>query len=34
MLVEKGCSLVSATNDVKLVSAGLDSFKETFAALW
>jgi len=34
MLVEKGCTLISATNDVKLVAGGLDAFKESYAALW
>ena len=34
MLVEKGCTLISATNDVKLVAGGLDAFKENYAALW
>jgi 2-dehydro-3-deoxyglucarate aldolase/4-hydroxy-2-oxoheptanedioate aldolase len=34
LLVEKGCTLISATNDVKLVSAGLDAFKQSYAALW
>ena len=33
MLVEKGCTLISATNDVKLVSAGLEAFKQNFSAL-
>lgn len=33
-LVEKGCSLISPTNDVKLVSAGLDATRHQFADLW
>jgi len=34
ILVEKGCALISPTNDVKLVTSGLASVKEEFAALW
>lgn len=34
MLVEKGCTLISPTNDVKLVSAGLARVKEEYAGLW
>jgi len=34
MLVEKGCTLISPTNDVKLVTSGLASVKTDFAALW
>jgi len=34
LLVEKGCTLVTPTNDVKLVSAGLATVKERFAAVW
>jgi 2-dehydro-3-deoxyglucarate aldolase/4-hydroxy-2-oxoheptanedioate aldolase len=34
ILVEKGCALISATNDVKLVTSGLDAFKEAYAAIW
>lgn len=30
MLIEKGCTLISATNDVKLVSFGLEAYRETF----
>ena len=31
---EKGCTLISPTNDVKLVAAGLVATKETFSSLW
>lgn len=34
LLVEKGCTLVSAVNDVKLVGAGLASMRESFANVW
>jgi 2-keto-3-deoxy-L-rhamnonate aldolase RhmA len=34
LLIEKGCTLVSAVNDVKLVGAGLDAMREAFAAVW
>ena len=34
LLIEKGCTLVSAVNDVKLVGAGLDSMRDAFAAVW
>lgn len=34
ILVEKGCAMISATNDVKLVSAGLEAFQEAYASLW
>ncbi|MGH8915318.1 MAG: HpcH/HpaI aldolase family protein [Acidimicrobiia bacterium] len=34
MLVEKGCTLISATNDVKLVTSGLAKVKEDYASLW
>lgn len=34
LLIEKGCTLVSAVNDVKLVGAGLDAMREAFASVW
>jgi hypothetical protein len=34
MLVEKGCSLLTPTNDVKLVAAGVAAVKDQFADLW
>jgi 4-hydroxy-2-oxoheptanedioate aldolase len=34
LLEEKGCTLISPTNDVKLVAAGLAATKETFSSLW
>jgi 2-dehydro-3-deoxyglucarate aldolase/4-hydroxy-2-oxoheptanedioate aldolase len=34
LLIEKGCTLISPTNDVKLVTAGLAAVKETFTQLW
>ena len=34
MLIEKGCTLISPTSDVKLVTAGLAKTKETFVELW
>ncbi len=34
MLIDKGCTLVSAVNDVKLVTAGLDSMRAAFASVW
>jgi 2-dehydro-3-deoxyglucarate aldolase/4-hydroxy-2-oxoheptanedioate aldolase len=34
MLVEKGCTLISPTNDVKLVTTGLAQVKEEYAGLW
>lgn len=33
-LVEKGCTLISPTNDVKLVAAGLSAVRDQFADLW
>ena len=33
-LIEKGCTLISVTNDVKLVTNGLKAVKETFPQLW
>ena len=34
MLVEKGCSLLTPTNDVKLVAAGVAAVKSQYADLW
>jgi 4-hydroxy-2-oxoheptanedioate aldolase len=34
LLIEKGCTLVSAVNDVKLMSAGLIAMRDAFAAVW
>lgn len=34
LLIEKGCTLVSAVNDVKLVSAGLNAMRSSFADVW
>lgn len=34
LLIEKGCTLISAVNDVKLLGAGLDAMRETFAGVW
>lgn len=34
LLVSKGCTLVTPTNDVKLVTAGLGAVKERFSDLW
>ncbi len=34
MLIEKGCTLISPTNDVKLVTSGLESVKKSFSNLW
>jgi len=33
-LAEKGCTLISLTNDVKLVTSGLAAVKSDFAAFW
>ncbi|MGH8872943.1 MAG: HpcH/HpaI aldolase family protein [Acidimicrobiia bacterium] len=33
-LIGKGCTLISPTNDVKLVTTGLATMKESFALLW
>ena len=33
-LIEKGCTLVSAVNDVKLVSAGFAAMRASFADVW
>jgi 2-dehydro-3-deoxyglucarate aldolase/4-hydroxy-2-oxoheptanedioate aldolase len=34
LLIERGCTLISPTNDVKLVTTGLAAVKEAFASLW
>lgn len=34
LLVDKGCTLISPTNDVKLVTSGLAAVKERFSELW
>lgn len=34
LLIEKGCTLISPTNDVKLVTTGLAAVKESFSPLW
>ena len=34
LLIEKGCTLITPTNDVKLMTAGLGAVQETFADLW
>ena len=34
LLIEKGCTLVSAVNDVKLVSAGLNALRSSFSDVW
>lgn len=34
MLIDKGCTLVTPTNDVKLVTTGLGTVRERFAAVW
>jgi 4-hydroxy-2-oxoheptanedioate aldolase len=34
LVVEKGCTLVSPTNDVRLVSSGLAAVKDRFADVW
>lgn len=34
LVIEKGCTLVSAVSDVKLVTAGLDAMRESFASVW
>jgi len=34
LLAGKGCTLISPTNDVKLVTAGLAAVKQSFADLW
>ena len=34
MAVEKGCTMISPTNDVRLFNAGIKAVKETFKALF
>jgi 2-dehydro-3-deoxyglucarate aldolase/4-hydroxy-2-oxoheptanedioate aldolase len=34
LLIEKGCTLISPTNDVKLITSGLAATKERFSNLW
>lgn len=34
LLIEKGCTLISAVNDVKLVTSGMAALKESFGELW
>jgi 2-dehydro-3-deoxyglucarate aldolase/4-hydroxy-2-oxoheptanedioate aldolase len=34
MLIEKGCTLISPVNDVKLVTEGLAATKERYSILW
>jgi 2-dehydro-3-deoxyglucarate aldolase/4-hydroxy-2-oxoheptanedioate aldolase len=34
MLIDKGCTLISPVNDVKLVTEGLASTKEKYSLLW
>lgn len=34
IVIEKGCTLISPTSDVKLISAGLGAVKEQFDELW
>jgi 2-dehydro-3-deoxyglucarate aldolase/4-hydroxy-2-oxoheptanedioate aldolase len=34
MVAEKGCTLISPTNDVKLMAAGLAAVRNQYAALW
>jgi 2-dehydro-3-deoxyglucarate aldolase/4-hydroxy-2-oxoheptanedioate aldolase len=34
MLIDKGCTLISPTNDVKLVTTGLAAVKEAYSSLW
>jgi 2-dehydro-3-deoxyglucarate aldolase/4-hydroxy-2-oxoheptanedioate aldolase len=33
-LIEKGCTLISLANDVKLVTSGLASLKADYSAVW
>ncbi len=33
-LIEKGCTLISLTNDVKLVTSGLGKVREDFSGVW
>lgn len=34
LLLERGCTLISAVNDVKLVTSGFDSMRQRFADVW
>ncbi|MDH3262268.1 MAG: aldolase/citrate lyase family protein, partial [Acidimicrobiia bacterium] len=34
ILIDKGCTLISPTNDVKLITSGLVAVKERFSNLW
>jgi 2-dehydro-3-deoxyglucarate aldolase/4-hydroxy-2-oxoheptanedioate aldolase len=34
ILIDKGCTLISAVNDVKLITAGMKTMRETFAGVW
>ena len=34
MLIDRGCTLISPVNDVKLVTEGLAATKERFSLLW
>jgi 4-hydroxy-2-oxoheptanedioate aldolase len=34
ILIEKGCTLISPTNDVKLVTSGMTAVRESFTELW
>ncbi|MGI9648456.1 MAG: HpcH/HpaI aldolase family protein [Acidimicrobiia bacterium] len=34
LLIEKGCTMISPTNDVKLVTTGLAAVKEKYPQLW
>lgn len=34
MVAEKGCTMISPTNDVRLVASGLTAVGEAFAAVW
>ena len=34
MLIDKGCTLISPVNDVKLVTTGLAAMKESYSMLW
>jgi hypothetical protein len=34
MLVEKGCSLISLANDVKLVGTGLAGLRKDYSDVW
>jgi 4-hydroxy-2-oxoheptanedioate aldolase len=34
LLLDRGCSLISAVNDVKLVTNGMESMRQRFAEIW